>query len=230
MPIYSRTSSLYHRIAALVAIAALAAACGRPANGPVPVPDGDWPAYGRDALGSRFSPLTQIDRSNVSRLTRAWTFHTGEPLPTSNAKRSLEVTPLVADGVMYIATPLGKVIALDPVTGTEKWRYDAQVNTTARFGDFTTRGVSLWRDRVVYATTDGRLISLDRTTGRLVESFGDRGTVDLRAKLRNAPRNFTEYEVTSPPAIVNDMTSWAQALPTTAARMRQAAKCAATMR
>lgn len=187
-----------------VLLAALCIGCVAPAR-PVPIADGDWAAYGRDAFGSRFSPLTQIDRTNVTRLTKAWTFRTGEPLPTANAKRSLEVTPLVADGVMYIATPLGKVIALDPVTGSEKWRYDAQVNTTARFGDFTTRGVSLWRDRVVYATTDGRLISLDRATGRLIDSFGERGTVDLRAKLRNAPRNFTEYEVTSPPAIVNDV-------------------------
>ena len=187
----------------LVLIISLAA-CARPAS-PRPQTDGDWTAYGRDVLGSRHSPLTQIDRANVSRLAVAWTFHTGEPLPTANRKRSLEVTPLVADGVMYIATPLGKIMALDPVSGVERWRYDARVDTLARFGDFTSRGVSLWRDRVVYATTDGRLIALDRTTGQLVSSFGQNGVVDLRARLRNAPRNFTEYEVTSPPAIVNDV-------------------------
>ena len=181
------------------------AGCVGHSSGPVPASDGDWIAYGRDAFGSRHSPLTQIDPANVTRLTRAWTFHTGEPLPTSSRKRSLEVTPLVADGVMYIATPLGKVIALDPVTGTEKWRYDAQVDVSTRFGDFTSRGVSLWRDRVIYATTDGRLIALDRATGQLVPSFGQNGTVDLRARLRNHPFEFAEYEVTSPPAIVNDM-------------------------
>jgi quinoprotein glucose dehydrogenase len=188
----------------LVLIVSLAA-CARPPASPAPRNDGDWTAYGRDVFGSRHSPLTHIDRANVSRLAVAWTFHTGEPLATPNRKRSLEVTPLVADGVMYIATPLGKIIALDPVSGVERWRHDAKVDTLARFGDFTSRGVSLWRDRVVYATTDGRLIALDRTTGRLVMSFGQNGVVDLRARLRNAPRNFTEYEVTSPPAIVNDV-------------------------
>lgn len=172
---------------------------------PAPAADGDWPAYGRDALGSRFSPLTQIDRGNVASLAVAWTYHTGEPLPTADRRRSLEVTPVVADGVMYISTPLGKVIALDPVTGTEKWKYDARVDAGLRFGDFTTRGVSLWRDRVIFATTDGRLIALDRATGAPVKSFGRDGVVDLRARIRNAPFEVAEYEVTSPPAIINDL-------------------------
>jgi quinoprotein glucose dehydrogenase len=164
----------------------------------------DWPAYGGNALGSRYSTLTQINRSNVANLEVAWTHHTGEPLATSNRKRSLEVTPLVSDGVMYISTPLGKVVALDPVSGTERWLYDARVGTATNFGDFTTRGVSLWRDRVVFATTDGRLIELDRATGRPVTTFGANGSVDLRRGLRNAPFEFAEYEVTSPPAIIND--------------------------
>lgn len=172
---------------------------------PAPVADGDWVAYGRDALGSRFSPLLQIDRSNVGSLVVAWTYRTGEPLPTADRRRSLEVTPLVANGVMYLSTPLGLVVALDPVTGTEKWKYDAAVDRRIGFGDFTNRGVSLWRDRVILATTDARLIALDRTTGRPVSSFGTNGTVDLRRALRNAPFETAEYEVTSPPAIVNDL-------------------------
>ncbi|MBA3404052.1 MAG: hypothetical protein H0U13_05070, partial [Gemmatimonadaceae bacterium] len=109
------------------------------------VPDrsaNEWPAYGRDALGSRFSPLSDINRDNVGRLTVAWTYHTGEPLPTAQRKRSLEVTPIVVNGVMYISTPLGKVMALDPVTGAEKWKFDAHVDASTRFGDFTNRGVS----------------------------------------------------------------------------------------
>ena len=60
----------------------------------------EWPAYGRDAFGSRFSPLTDIDRSNVNRLSVAWTYHTGEPLPTAQRRRSLEVTPIVLGGVI----------------------------------------------------------------------------------------------------------------------------------
>src|SRR6185503_6304898 len=103
-----------------------------------------------DALGSRFSPLSGINRENVSRLTVAWTYHTGEPLPTSNRRRSLETTPIVINGVMYLATPLGKVIALDPTTGREKWKFDARVDPNMRFGDFASRGVSHWRDRILY--------------------------------------------------------------------------------
>ena len=165
----------------------------------------EWRAYGRDAFGSRYSPLAQIHRANVSRLTVAWTYRTGEPLPTAQRRRSLEVTPLVVGGVMFISTPLGKVIALDPVTGAEKWKFDAKVDPANRFGDFTNRGVSMWRDRIYFATTDARLISLDAGTGRPVESFGDGGTVDLRRGLRNAPFEFAEYEVTSPPAVVGDL-------------------------
>jgi quinoprotein glucose dehydrogenase len=191
------------RLALLTGCAALAAC--HSGTTPAPVAAGDWSAYGGDALGSRFSPLVQIDRSNVKALSVAWTYHTGEPLPTADRRRSLEVTPLVADGVMYLATPLGLVVALDPVTGTEKWKYDAAVDRRIGFGDFTNRGVSLWRDRVILATTDARLIALDRATGRPVPSFGTNGTIDLRRALRNAPFETAEYEVTSPPAIINDL-------------------------
>ena len=192
-----------------VPIALLAIACARPQTSAAPAAfspsDGDWVAYGRDAAGSRYSPLTQIDRTNVSRLTVAWTYRTGEPLPSANRRRSLEVTPLVAGGTMYVSTPLGKVMALDPATGREKWRFDARVDSATRFGDFTNRGVSLWRDRVVFATTDGRLIALHAATGALVQEFGQGGTVDLRRGLRNQPFEFAEYEVTSPPAVINDL-------------------------
>jgi len=155
-------------------------------------------------MGSRFSALRQINSSNVANLEVAWTYHTGEPLANSNRKRSLEVTPLVSDGVMFISTPLGKVVALDPVSGAERWVFDAKVGTETNFGDFTTRGVSLWRDRVVFATTDGRLMELDRATGKPIVTFGMNGSVDLRRGLRNAPFEIAEYEVTSPPAIIND--------------------------
>jgi len=167
--------------------------------------DDEWRAYGHDALGSRYSPLTQIDRSNVSRLGVAWTYHTGEPLPTKDMKRSLEVTPLMIGNTLYLSTPLGKVVALDPVTGAVKWQYDAKVPPRAGFGDFTNRGVSFWNDRIYMATTDGRLIALYAITGKPIETFGRGGTVDLRQGLRNEPFEFAEYEVTSPPAVVNGL-------------------------
>ena len=167
--------------------------------------DGEWRAYGHDVFGSRYSPLAEINRDNVSQLVVAWTYHTGEPLPTSDMKRSLEVTPIMVNNTLYISTPLGKLIALDPQTGSVKWRYDANVPPHSGFGDFTNRGVSFWNDRIYLATTDGRLISVDARTGAPIAEFGDHGTVDLRHGLRNAPFEFAEYEVTSPPAVVNGL-------------------------
>ncbi len=109
---------------------------------------GDWPAYGRDPGGARFSPLTQITRDNVARLQVAWTYHTGMPDLTSMGHRppALEVTPIVVDGTMYVSTPTGIVAALDPATGAERWRFDAGVDPHRGYGDFVSRGVSFWRD------------------------------------------------------------------------------------
>ena len=179
---------------------------------------GDWPVYGHDAGGARFSPLTRITRGNVARLQVAWTYHAGIPDMSSMSHRppAFEVTPIVVDGTMYVITPTGIVAALDPATGTERWRYDAGVNPHRGYGDFASRGVSYWRDsrapaaekcarRIVAATIDARLMSLDAQTGKLCESFGAGGVVDLRKGLRVAPDEFAFYEVTSPPAIVGDL-------------------------
>jgi quinoprotein glucose dehydrogenase len=180
--------------------------------------DGEWRAYGRDALGSRWSPLAEITRENVARLEPAWTYHTGETGPefSSRKSRSLEVTPLVVDGRMFISTPLGRVMALDPESGRELWKFDPNVDRSVGFGDFTNRGVSYWVDRrlnpnaacarrVYLATIDGRLFALDAARGTRCAAFGDSGVINLRASLRNKPFETAEYEVTSPPAIVNDL-------------------------
>jgi hypothetical protein len=104
----------------------------------------EWRAYGRDPGGSRYSPLTQVTRDNVNRLTTAWTYHTGETgaAPQRGAPPALETTPIMVEGTLYISTPLGRVIALDPVSGTERWKFDSQVNRNGGYGDFTNRGVA----------------------------------------------------------------------------------------
>ncbi|MGZ8457929.1 MAG: pyrroloquinoline quinone-dependent dehydrogenase [Gemmatirosa sp.] len=177
----------------------------------------DWGSYGRDPGGARFSPLTQIARTNVDRLTVAWRFHTGETHPdfaTASRRVSLEATPLVIDGTMYVSTPLGRVFALDAATGRERWRFNPGVPRAARFGDFASRGVSYWVDaqapaaarcraRVILPTVDARLIALDARDGATCPGFGDGGTIDLRRGLRIAPESFEDYELTSPPAIVD---------------------------
>ena len=138
------------RLAAIAALPVLLACASRARESANPqATAGEWTAYGKDVFGSRHSGLTQIDTSNVARLQVAWTYHTGEVGPqvqTRNPRRSLEATPIVVDGVMYLITPLGRVIALDPETGRERWVYDARIDRTIGFGDHTSRGVSAWLD------------------------------------------------------------------------------------
>ena len=164
---------------------------------------GDWPAYGRDPGGARFSPLTQITRTNVAQLQVAWTYHTGMPDLTGMGHRppALEVTPIVVDGTMYVSTPTGIIAALDPATGTERWRFDAGVNPHRGYGDFVSRGVTFWRDsraapgnacarRIFAATIDARLFALDAASGKPCAGFGSSGAVDLRIGLRVPPFEF----------------------------------------
>ncbi|HTS25297.1 MAG TPA: PQQ-binding-like beta-propeller repeat protein [Bryobacteraceae bacterium] len=159
----------------------------------------DWPAYGHDAGGTKFSPLRQINRSNVASLHRAWTYHTAEP------ERPFEATPLVAGGRMYLSTPGGRIVALSPETGMQIWSYDPQVQRPK-----ANRGVSWWPGargmppRIMAATADGRLIALDAASGKPVLSFGDNGTVDLRTGISDRFPN-ASYGFTSPPAIYRDL-------------------------
>lgn len=172
--------------------------------------DGLWAIYGHDAGGTRFSPLAIVNRQNVGQLKVAWTFHTGDLYqPKSGRASQFESTPLFIDGTLFVTTPFGRVIALDPDTGLQRWSYDPKVNTQAGYGDFANRGVSTWSDghqrRIFIATIDARLIALDAASGRLCGGFGDNGQVDLKTGLRLPVQNESEYEETSPPAILGDL-------------------------
>ena len=199
----------------LLLIALVSAGAALAAKPPVE-PAGDWPNYGRTPGGDRHSPLKQIDRGNVASLALAWEFKTGEAGIETGNPIALEATPLVIDGVLYLSTPLGQVIALDPLTGRVKWRRDMNVKRDRHFGDWVSRGVSYWRDskaqasqpcarRVIVAVIDARLAALDAANGEPCAAFGKDGSVDLVAGLRS-PQSFgDEYEQTSPPAIIGDL-------------------------
>ena len=175
-------------------------------------PAADWPAYGHDAGGQRYSPLAAIRRDNVARLRVAWVFRTGDAYtPPRGRATAFESTPLYIAGTLYVTTPLGRLIALDPLTGRRRWAFDAHVPKDAGYGDFANRGASAWRApsgklRLFLATIDGRLVAVDAANGEACEDFGDRGVVNLRAGLRIPPdpRRFADYEETSPPAVVGD--------------------------
>ncbi len=171
--------------------------------------DVDWSAYGRDAGGERFSPLDGIRRDNVKQLEVAWTFRTGDAYrPKEGRPTAHEATPLHVDGTLFLSTPLGRVFALDPITGRQRWVFDAKSARDKGYGDYASRGVSTWRRgaerRIYVATIDARLIALDAKTGKPIATFGNGGTVDLRAGLRVPATGFADYAVTSPPAVIGD--------------------------
>jgi quinoprotein glucose dehydrogenase len=167
-------------------------------------------------VGHAQQPASPITRDNVARLEVAWTYRTGEADPrfATTKAAAFEATPIVADGTMYVGTPLGRVIALDPATGRERWVFDPQIARNIPYGDFANRGVSTWLDesatagapcrrRIFAATAQSQLIALDAGDGQPCRDFGSNGIVDLKSGLRIPPFEPQAYSMTSPPVIVN---------------------------
>ena len=176
----------------------------------------DWGYYGGDAFGQHYSSLAEINRQNVAHLQVAWTYRSGE-LGAGFARAgnlSFEATPVLAFGVLILETPTNIVIALDPETGRQRWRYDPHIDRSRRYGETSSRGVSVWEEddtkrqsapcahRVFTGTLDARLIALDAQTGKPCADFGSNGQVDLTQGLRIRDRD--DYQVTSPPAVRGD--------------------------
>ena len=213
----------------LLAVAALLLACTRgddATDGNSAVETG-WTAYGADAGGSRWSPLDQIDRTNVKDLAAAWTMRTGDASHDDSSEgpqegcgrchrgeAKFEATPILARGILYVSTPLNRVVALDAETGRELWRHDPGLATNIdRNEGLVSRGVSYWQDaerpdatcgrRIFLGTIDATLLALDAATGQLCGGFGEAGVVRLDRDVGNVQRG--QYGVTSPPAIVGDV-------------------------
>jgi len=159
----------------------------------------DWPGFGNDPGGSKFSALTQITPANVNRLAIAWTYETGE---TGGGFRGWSVTPLVVDGLMYFGTYGGKLVALNAETGVEIWMFD--LKTISQSGRYSPRGISYWPGdaqtpaRIVATTTDGLLTQVSAKNGELVR-IGDKGYVDLKTGMTE--KFGGGYNVAAPPAI-----------------------------
>ena len=178
--------------------------------------EAQWGSYGGDPGGNRHSPLTQIDRRNVGQLKIAWTYRTGE-LGAGFAradKLAFEATPVMVRDSLYLSTPTNIVIALDPASGQQRWRYDPRIDRDRRYSEATSRGVSSWIDddadptapcahRIIMGTLDARLIALDGRTGRPCRDFGTGGKVNLNAGVREGSTG--NYLVTSPPAIYRNI-------------------------
>jgi quinohemoprotein ethanol dehydrogenase len=126
----------------------------------------NWLSYGRTNDEQRFSPLTQVNASNVGQLGLSW-------FADLDTARGQEATPLVIDGTIYITTAWSKVKAYDGVTGKLRWEYDPKVPGEAGVNaccDVVNRGVAAWGDRLFLGTLDGRLVALDRNSGKEIWS------------------------------------------------------------
>ena len=185
------------------AIALLLLAAGCASQGP----NTDWRVAGGDPGNTRFSPLDQINTTNVAQLRVAWVYHTGDLPPDQHGE--IQATPIIVDGVLYTTTPALAVIALHAESGTLLWRFDPRTTHDARRTDIShvNRGVVYWADagdERIFFTAGRRLYALDARSGRPIPTFGDSGSVNLAAGLSRAIGD-AYLVATSPGAIYKDL-------------------------
>jgi len=181
------------------------------------IPDADWPAYGRNQEGQRYSPLKQINDKNVGELKEAWTFQTGDVKRASDpGEITNEVTPIKIRDTLYLCTAHQQLFALDAATGKQKWKFDPRLDTNPSFQHVTCRGVSYHEAtadnatpdvvsdcprRIILPVNDGRLFAINADNGQLCESFANKGILNLQTNMPVTTPGM--YEPTSPPIITD---------------------------
>src|SRR5262245_4427765 len=152
----------------------------------------EWPFYGGDQAGTKYSAAADINRETVSRLDVAWTWKPDEkPLAEYRTQPgAFQNTPLMIDNVLYISTPYNRVVALDAESGKQLWTYDPRAYEGGQVPNgtgFVHRGVAAWRDRGqlrIFLNSRVRLICLDGRTGEPVTGFGTKGEISLVSGLK----------------------------------------------
>lgn len=201
----------------LLFIALSTTACGQPPSS-AQTPEADatitagWPVVSGDAAGQKFSPLTQITPENVQELKLQWEYRTGDyPEKRPEMPRTaFSATPILDNDTLYFCSGLSRAFAVDARNGKEKWVYDSQPNFEGVWGGVC-RGVALWKGeaadvcstRIFMGTIDGRLVSLDASTGLPCKDFGQNGILDLSEGLGGVDPG--EYHMTSAPTVFKDM-------------------------
>ena len=180
--------------AEVVLISALLLLAGCLVAAPAAASSDSWDHWGGDQGGLRFSKLDQITPANVGNLVRAWEYRTGdlESRPPVAMKRTkFESTPLFVEDSLILCSPFNEVIALDPGTGQQKWRFDPKISNAQRPGNrYNCRGVAYWVDgqaadgaachsRIFMGTNDARIIAVDAKTGAPCADFGDKGEIKI---------------------------------------------------
>lgn len=182
-------------------------------------PSADWPSYGGDNGSQKYSVLDQVNASNVADLVTAWSWESPDNATVADniAKQNyravpagFKATPIVIEGVMYVPSSFGRVVALDAASGQEKWVFDTEAWSSGRPPNlgYNSRGVGYWsskgKQRIFFATNDANLWSIDAVTGLPDSSFGDGGKIDLSLGLgREIDKR--QYGVVSPPLVTNDI-------------------------
>jgi len=148
----------------------------------------DWTSYGLTSAETRYSPLTQINPSNVNRLGLAWSYDLG------SGGGGQEATPLVSGGTLYGITNWSVVFAVDAATGKERWRWDPQVNQTAVRPRIccgvVNRGLAMYQGMIIAPVIDGRLEAINAETGKVIWEARvafpqDRYTITMAPRIAN---------------------------------------------
>lgn len=161
-----------------------------------------WSVYRGDRSQTAWSGLEQINKENVSQLEVAWTYHTGDAEPGNRS--TIQCNPIIVNGMMYVTSPKLKLIALDPKTGKEIWKFDPFAGEQAAG---VNRGVTYWEkgtDKRIFFTASHYLYALNADTGKPVPGFGNDGKADLREGLGRAVESLA-VEATSPGIIYKDL-------------------------
>ena len=156
----------------------------------------DWPAYGGDPEGTRYSPLTQINRSNVGRLQVAWQFDPGQAPPSGR----FQAQPIVVNGILYSVTPDSSVVALDGATGKLEWSWNSGERTSVR-------GITYWtdgREQRLLAAFGRYIYAIDAISGKPFTHFGRGGRIDLHYDLDRDPKQ-QSVSLTTPGVIYKDL-------------------------
>ncbi|MDC1358559.1 pyrroloquinoline quinone-dependent dehydrogenase [Gammaproteobacteria bacterium] len=179
----------------------------------------DWPSYGGGNGSQKYSTLDQVNASNVADLVPAWSWESPDNATVADniaqqnyraVPAGFKATPIVIEGVMYVPSSFGRVVALDAASGEEKWIFDTEAWSSGRPANlgYNSRGVGYWssedKQRIFFATNDANLWSIDAVTGLPDSSFGDGGKIDLSLGLgREIDKR--QYGVVSPPLVTNDI-------------------------
>lgn len=188
-------TNTYYRVLAAGITAALLGACADDQSSSETSVSGDWAQYRGDYAGLGYSPLAEIDASNVTALTESWRYNlAADPEPGATPRNpNSQVTPIVVNGVMYVAAA-DRIVALDPVTGAENWRHNVTGGAPSR------RGVSYWPGTDgaaprIYFTAGTRLVALDAATGAVATGFGQGGEIDMVTPYISVPLVYDEVIV-----------------------------------